>query len=84
MRDTDQKRSIDEDWIRKLPVLTRNDIENDDEWHFATIATTGNVERMKIIEYQAKRFGKAKNEPILNWTCPIKKEKMVRKHIRTG
>ena len=81
LRQLDKKRPIDESWVRKLPQLTKKDITNDTDWRFATIATTGNVERIKIIEYQVIRFGKSKNEPILHWTCPVKKGKDGQRNI---
>ena len=81
LRNTMKKCPITYEWIKDLKHLESEDIRNDPDWNWATIATTGNVERMKIIEVQAKRFGKVKNEPILNWSCPIKCGKIGGKNI---
>ena len=75
LRDVEKKHPINSGWIKKLQKLSKEDVDLDKGWEFATIATTGNVERMNIIKYQAKRYGNKINEPILTWRCPVRKGK---------
>ena len=72
---TNRKYPIDSQLVSKLEQLTRQDVLKDETWEFATIATPGNVGRMNIIQYQAKRYGMKKNEQILRWQCPVRKRK---------
>ena len=81
LRDMKKECPIDADWISKLPPLTKVDVDSEKKWEFATIATTGNVERMNIIKYQASRYGRKKNEPILYWKCPVRKNKSSGKNV---
>ena len=76
LRDVENKKPITDVWLRKLQAITKEDIEIDEKWRFTTIATTGNLERRNIIQFQAQRFGEVNNEPILNWTCKVKKNKV--------
>ena len=74
LRDTSRKRPITKSWLQKLPVLTTADILKDSSWAFTTIAVTGNNERLAITAAQAERFGWVRNEPILQWICPVRKK----------
>ena len=72
LRDMAVKRPITREWLNKLKVLTSEDLKipNNSEthtspWRFATIAVTGNVERLTISRYKAKLFGEKYCEPIL-------------------
>ena len=56
--------------------MTPADIVKDKSWAFATIATTGNDERLAIEKVQVQRFGWSKNEPILRWICPVRSGKV--------
>ena len=51
------------------------------KWDFAPIVVTGNAERRLINAYKAKLFGKKNAEPILRWTCKIKKGNVGRKPV---
>ena len=52
--------------MSKLKVLSADDVkEPSSVWQFATVAVTGNVERLKISKFKAKLFGEKFNEPIL-------------------
>ena len=76
LRDVKNNKPITDAWLRKLQPINKEDIIMDEEWRCTTIATTGNLERRNIIQYQAQRFGGVNNEPILNWTCKVKKNKV--------
>ena len=61
---------ITEEWLRKLKVLSHEDLQKEDSpWPFATVAVTGNVERLAISRFKAKLFGKKWCEPIITWIC---------------
>ena len=81
LRDVKNKRPITDVWLRKLQQITKEDVKMDEEWRFTTIATTGNLERRNIIQFQAQRFGEVNNEPILNWTCKVRKTKVGGKNV---
>ena len=83
LRDAKKKTPITDAWVRKLQPITKEDIKIDEKWRFTTIATTGNVERRNIIQFQAQRFGEVNNEPILNWTCKVKKTKVGKSNVYT-
>ena len=54
-------------------MLTPDDVKKPSSiWEFATVAVTGNVERLVISKFKAKLFGEKNNEPILTWVCPVK------------
>ena len=42
---------------------------------FAIIAVTGNIERLAITRAQVERFGWVRNEPVLQWVCPVRSRK---------
>ena len=49
------------------------DLQKEDSlWPFATVAVTGNVERLAISRFKAKLFGKKWCEPIITWVCKVK------------
>ena len=55
-------------------MLTPEDVKKpSSKWQFATVAVTGNVERLIISKFKSKLFGEKFNEPILTWVCPVKK-----------
>ena len=60
-------------------TLTSDDIKEDPAWAFATIAVTGNNERLSITKAQAERFGWVRNEPVLQWVCPVRLKKAERR-----
>ena len=63
---------ITEEWLSKLKVLSPEDIQKDDSpWPFATVAVTGNVERLAISRFKAKLFGKKVCEPIVTWISKV-------------
>ena len=70
LRDTSRKMPITRSWVKKLMTLTTKDIRDDPTWAFATVAVTGNDERLAITKAQVKRFGWMRNEPVLQWVCP--------------
>ena len=51
--------------------MTTTDIREDNSWAFTTVAVTGNNERLAITRAQVERFGWVKNEPVLQWVCPV-------------
>ena len=54
-------------------MLTPDDVKKPSSvWQFATVAVTGNVERLIISKFKAQLFGEKFNEPILTWACPVK------------
>ena len=55
LRDVRATNPITDKWINKLPRLSKKDILSKKGWDFVPIATTGNVERMNIIKFQAQR-----------------------------
>ena len=64
---------ITEEWLSKLKVLSPHDLKTPNSpWPFATIAVTGNVERLNIARYKAKLFGEKCCEPIVTWVCQVK------------
>ena len=71
LRDTFRKRPITRNWVKKLPTLTTSDITEDSSWAIATVAVTGNNERLAVTKAQAERFGWVRNEPVLHWVCPV-------------
>jgi hypothetical protein len=71
-RDMKVKYPITRDWLRKLKVLSAEDLKipkdpkiTTSPWRFATIAVTGNVERLSISRFKAKLFGEKWCEPIV-------------------
>ena len=81
LRDTSREHPVTRDWVKKLRTLTATDIQDDPSWAFATIATTGNDERMAITRAQIKRFGWVRNEPVLRWICPVRSGKVGRDSV---
>ena len=73
LRDTRVEYPITNDWISQISSLSTHDIVRDMKWDFAPIAVTGNPERRIINAYKAKLFGEKNGEPILRWTCKVKK-----------
>ena len=50
---------ITDEWLSNLKVLSPEDLQKPDSpWTFATVAVTGNVERLAIIRFKAILFGK--------------------------
>ena len=76
LRDTFRKRPITRSWVKKLRTLTASDIRQDPSWAFATVAVTGNDERLAITRAQVERFGWMRNEPVLQWVCPVRIRKV--------
>ena len=76
LRDTKVEYPITDNWLSKLNVLSPYDTEQELKWDFAPIAVTGNAERRLINQFKAKLFGKRNEEPILRWTCKVKKGKV--------
>ena len=73
LRDMKIKHPITKEWLSKLKVLSSDDVTKpDSKWRFATVAVTGNVERLAISRYKAKLFGKMWCEPIVTWICKVK------------
>ena len=73
LRDTTKKYPITKEWLGKLKVLCSEDVKKPSSvWQFATVAVTGNVERLLISKFKSKLFGEKYNEPILSWVCPVK------------
>ena len=73
------KYPITKDWLSKLKVLTSEDLKTPKDpaitsspWRFATIAVTGNVERLTFSRFKAKLFGEKWCEPIVTWVCRVK------------
>ena len=57
---------ITNEWLSKLKVLSPEDLHKPDSpWTFATVAVTGNVERIAILRFKAMLFGKKWCEPIV-------------------
>ena len=77
LRDTHRKHPVTRNWVKKLRTITPADIHQDPSWAFATVATTGNDERLAITKAQVARFGWVKNEPVLHLVCPLRSEKLV-------
>ena len=75
LRDTSRKWPITRSWVKKLRTLTSRDIREDPTWAFATVAVTGNDERLAITKAQAELFGWVRNEPVLQWVCPVRLRK---------
>ena len=64
---------ITDEWLSKLKVLIPEDLQKPDSpWTFATVAVTGNVERIAILRFKAILFGKKWCEPIVTWICKVK------------
>ena len=64
---------ITEEWLSKLKVLSQDDLKKPNSpWRFATVAVTGNVERLTIARFKAKLFGEMNCEPVVTWVCGIK------------
>ena len=61
--------------MKKLRTLTTEDIRQDPTWAFATVAVTGNEERLAITKVKAELFGWVRNEPVLQWVCPVRLRK---------
>ena len=76
LRDTSRKRPITRSWVKKLRTLTATDIRDDSGWAFAPVAVTGNEERLAITRVQVERFGWMRNEPVLQWVCPVRIRKV--------
>ena len=73
LRDMKIKYQITKEWLRKLKVLSSDDVEKpDSKWRFATVAVTGNVKRLAISRFKAKIFGKMWCEAIVTWVCKVK------------
>ena len=50
---------ITDEWLSKLKVLSPEDLQKPDSpWTFATVAVTGNVERIATLRFKAMLFGK--------------------------
>ena len=81
LRDVRRNNPISRTFINDLPTISKADLKNDPSWAFATVATTGNDERLAINKAQVKRFGWFKNEPILHWVCPVRSGKVGRNPI---
>ena len=81
LRDVKKKTPITTSWVSQLQTLSKSDVDTDEEWEFATVATTGNVERVNIIKYQAKRYAAKNNEPVLTWRCPVRKKMVEGKNV---
>ena len=79
LRDTSRKWPIIRSRVKKLLTLTTEDIRKDPIWAFATVAVTGNDERLAITKAQAELFGSVKNEPVLQWVCPVRIRKPQRR-----
>ena len=75
LRDISRKWPITRSWVKKLRTLTTADIRQDPTWASATVAVTGNEERLAITEVQAELFGWVRNEPVLQWVCPVRLRK---------
>ena len=75
LRDISRKWPITRSWVKKLRTLTTEDIRQDPTWAFATVAVTGNEERLAITKVQAELFGWVRNEPVLQWVCPVRLRK---------
>ena len=75
LRDTCRKKPITRNWVTKLRKLTTTDIREDNSWAFTTVAVTGNNERLAITKAQVERFGWLRNEPVLQWVCPVRSRK---------
>ena len=73
LRSTKVEYPITDDWLSKLINLSPDDTNQELKWDFAPTAVTGNAERRLINQYKAKLFGKRNGEPILRWTCKVKK-----------
>ena len=84
LRDTSRKHPITRNWVTKLQTLTCRDLQLDPSWAFATVATTGNDERLAITRVQVKRFGWVRNEPVLCWICPVRSGKVGRDYTYTN
>ena len=78
LRDTSRKHPITRSWLKKLRTLTTTDIRDNPAWAFATVAVTGNDERLAITRAQVERFGWVRNEPVLQWVCPVRIRKKER------
>ena len=76
LRDTSRKWPITRSWVKKLRTLTASDIREDPSWAFATVAVTGNDERLAITRAQVERFGWMRNEPVLEWVFPVRIRKV--------
>ena len=64
---------ITEEWLSKLKVLSLDDLKMPNSpWRFATVAVTGNVERLTISRFKAKIFAERNCEPIVAWVCGVK------------
>ena len=73
LSDTSIKYPVTRDWLNKLKILGPDDVKNPSSaWQFATVAVTGNVERLIISKFKARLFGEKYNEPILTWVCPVR------------
>ena len=66
LSDTSVEYPVTRDWLNKLKILSPDDVKDPSSaWQFATVAVTGNVERLIISKFKAKLFGEKYNEPIL-------------------
>ena len=79
LRNMNLKYPITRYWLSKLKVLSSDDLKTPTDpnirtspWRFATVAVTGNVERLSISRFKAKLFGEEKSEPIVTWICKVK------------
>ena len=73
LRDTKVEYPITHDWLSKLNILSPDDRSQELKWDFAPIVVTGNPERRLINKFKAKLFGMKHREPILRWTCKMRK-----------
>ena len=64
---------ITKEWLSKLKVLSQDDLKKPNSpWRFATVAVTGNVERLTIARFKAKLFAEEISEPVVTWVCGVK------------
>ena len=73
LRNTDAEYPITEKWLAKIKTLSADDFTNTEiNWTNTGIIVSGNAERHRFIKEKIIAFGKKNNEPILQWTCPVK------------
>ena len=73
LRDLTVKHPITDAWLNKFNILCKNDfLDKSVNWNEASIAVSGNLERLKFIAKKTLEFGINHDEPVLKWVCPIR------------
>ena len=73
LRNTHIDRPVTQQIVERLysMVLTSQDIADQPEWNFATVAVCGNAECCLINQQQAVRFANQYQHKVIHWRCEL-------------